>query len=599
MILKFQSGAPLPLVSYTPMITTAGGTQQVSPATTTSTKKEDPFEKIFDLLKSKDLLPSDLDAIKSQITSLSQNILNPNITSSKLLNIYTNIGKAVFYNKEYESAYNLISEKGGLNELAINDRGQLLGYNKETKDYKFFTVDEIYKQKNYIPLTNSELLELRAINPQLAFNPYILQTVKNGTGMEEINTMIMSIVDKIGTNIITKDGYYDARVKKGLTLLQEAVEKGLLDPTLEDMSIKGLYKNKLITESQANQITSALKYIFSTLPINAKTLLKTKALESGTSYEELIFNLIASTSDTKLTFSTDLEKNKDGELLSGSKQINIAEAFQNDLGSETILPINAGGTDTLYIQAYSLPINTKTGEPIGITSLKEVANNSAYSGILNFSQVSMGNQRVDMSALNNIQVDGTAAYKVYLPYDQEAAARNIIKPNLEYLNKLEEVRKEIKKNNITDPNQINEIYKKYNLPKFIDENGKPNIQFYKPFAVLNGSAFSGAFDVSAKELKDNKYFEEITGQRAQNIYNQLGGGDLGEFDEFDPWFGWGFLEGDYQSVFKGLVFIPMKLDPVLGIYSGGDEASAENIMELQDNYNKKEAAKKVNIQGQL
>jgi hypothetical protein len=90
---------------------------------TTSTKKEDPFDKIFDLLKSKDLLPSDLDAIKSQINSLSQNILNPTITSSKLLSIYTNIGKAAFYNKEYEDAYKSISEKGGLNELAINDRG--------------------------------------------------------------------------------------------------------------------------------------------------------------------------------------------------------------------------------------------------------------------------------------------------------------------------------------------------------------------------------------------------------------------------------------------------------------------------------------------
>jgi hypothetical protein len=69
--------------------------------------------------------------------------------------------------------------------------------------------------------------------------------------MEEINKMIMSIVDKLGSNAITKEGYYDARVKKGLILLQEAVEKGILDPTLDNMSVKGLYKNKLITESQA------------------------------------------------------------------------------------------------------------------------------------------------------------------------------------------------------------------------------------------------------------------------------------------------------------------------------------------------------------
>nr|DAX09022.1 MAG TPA: hypothetical protein [Bacteriophage sp.] len=47
--------------------------------------------------------------------------------------------KANFNMEEYKNAFNTVSKNGGINELAVNDRGQLFCMNNEG-DFELFTV---------------------------------------------------------------------------------------------------------------------------------------------------------------------------------------------------------------------------------------------------------------------------------------------------------------------------------------------------------------------------------------------------------------------------------------------------------------------------
>jgi hypothetical protein len=64
-----------------------------------------------------------------------------------------------------------------------------------------------------------------------------------------------------------------------------------------------------------------------------------------------------------------------------------------------------------------MPVTTKEGNPLGITTLDKVSNTSALGGIFDFSHVTMGDQVLDMAASKNIVIDGSSIYKVYLPFD--------------------------------------------------------------------------------------------------------------------------------------------------------------------------------------
>jgi len=100
---------------------------------------------------------------------------------------------ANFNNKEFEKAYNAVSANGGINEFAINERGQLFCTNGEN-DFKLIKPEDLKDNEGYTPLTNAELLKLRAYNTDLAFNNSILGVVQNGIGIETVNKYIKDII---------------------------------------------------------------------------------------------------------------------------------------------------------------------------------------------------------------------------------------------------------------------------------------------------------------------------------------------------------------------------------------------------------------------
>lgn len=589
MIFKFQQGGALPpLVSYTPVVV-----QSPTSTAAESTKKDSESSDLTDkdllkMLDSLDGLPSDMAVLTKQLQNfyIDQKYMpNTSNIASKYLSTLFQIKTAGFNRQEYKDAYQTVSQNGGINEFAINDRGQVYCVNKNnSKDFVLLTPEELYNQSDYVALTNSDLLNMRAYNPDMANNTGVLKVVKNGIGLEGISKMIKDTIDKLGTSEISKEGYSAIKNKQilnGVNILKEAAEKGALSG--DGMSIDGLYKNEIITKSQAVQAQIAIDYLKAILPSNAMALLKVKSNGTAKGAEMLLTMLTSSTLSSSVQFKTTLQEDLN---LDGSKKltketedkstVNPAMAFQLDMGVETTLPIIAGSTDALRLQAYRMPVTTKEGNPLGITTLDKVSNTSALGGLFDFSHVTMGDQVLDMASAKNVVIDGSSIYKVYLPFDQTKAAKGIITPNLNYLNLLEKVRREIKESGAKTPEEINAIYEANNLPQFVTADGRVNEEFYKPFGVLNATALSDAFPATV-DLNDNRNFEEVDDDNEINNYWEIiKGGDTKE--EFDKKSWYNNVFGDYQQMFKGLIYLPLNsTDPTLGAYSGGDAPSPTTL----------------------
>lgn len=573
MILKFYKGSSLPFAKFEPYAV------EEIPSKTPQQGQDDG--ELLNILKEIDekILPNDLDRITQDAIQLlnSNSILDTQTTTSKYLTLLNQINKAKFNYELYDKAESAISAKNGLNEIAINDRGLLLGYNPENDDYDFFNLEEYINQNEYIALTNSELLSLRYSRPDLAFNSQILQMVKNGTSMKEVQDIILGIADELGNTSITRSSYQDIKASKGIQILQDAVSNGVISP--DDISMEEIYKNTYFTSDQVSQIKNALNYIKKTLPENAKVLLSLKS--NGQSLDDSILEALEIKHKRSVKFTSDNKQNNENK----DKDINKPMAVLLDLGAETTLKFRGQKSFTLNIPGYEYDADMKGKELLSDFKSTE------YSDILDFSQMTMGDQPVNEFLSENILINDKFI-KAYLPIDQSLAGQGIIRPNLSYIDKLEEVYKDIKKFNVTDKDMINSIYQKHKLPKFFDEEGNPDIRYFKPFIVMEGSAHNDAFENDFRNLLDNPYFQQVPDEKARLLTTKLKGDKHG-YDSYNKF----WYEGsDVDMIVNGLVFIPVKPSieiPMIGEYS------YDEITDAAHKQRQEERAKQINIPGQL
>jgi hypothetical protein len=96
--------------------------------------------------------------------------------------------------------------------------------------------------------------------------------------MEKVNELIKNITDKIGKTELENQGYSKIKagqIVAGLEQLSEASKQG--------MTVDGLYRNRLISETQFAEAQMALNYLWATLPQNAKNRLRVASAEMGNS----------------------------------------------------------------------------------------------------------------------------------------------------------------------------------------------------------------------------------------------------------------------------------------------------------------------------
>lgn len=582
MIFKFQQGGVTPpYVAYQPVIVsdkrTTSPSEMAEKVVTDSEKGKLSDKDLYTMLKEKlKGLPSDVEEAMTKIQqvekiakmdfdgSLSQNL------SFKYLNALKTMNNLTFSREQYDKAMENVKSNGGLNEVAINQYGQI--YMTDGKNFELMTPEEA-KQSGWQAVTNSDLLYMRANSANFANKDEIFNVVNNGIGIDKVTDYIQKCIQNLGTSKTEETLYANVTagtILKGLNDFKQAVaQSGNYDATIQD-----LYSGKLISKDSAEQAIQALTFIYQSLPVNMKSLLKTKT-ENGTDDEAkvLVGQLISSKTSPEKTFELKLEDqaidhqkksgkgDKDPYSVDGLS-MNPVDMLQAGYGqkNEFTIQMASGASNGIKIPTVQMPI-TKNGESIGMASLSDVAS-SDYAGYLDFSNAFMGDVQIPQAGMQNIAIDGTALYTAYLPLDMQYFNETGQKrPDIAMLGRYKQAQEEIRQLGTKDPRQINAIYKNHNLPIMYSPNGDILTNYIK-FGIINGTALDSAFDDNV-QMAD--YLTETTDKNTiantLNILNK----DIGEknkidYDEQSWWDSISPVFNDYTHVYKGTIFMPINDD---------------------------------------
>jgi hypothetical protein len=561
---KLQQGGGMPaFVSYT----NVPQPQVAAPYSSTSSSQGEPDGSVGLLDKNmvkflyENGIPSDVEAFVETSDIFSDSIYkNPfsNNATVQYKTILKMLPRIKAENERFKNAMTQADKNGGLGEIAVTDGGHVITVDAEGKLQKK-SLNDVDLNSEQI-LTNSELANYRANSINAAFNTDLTSIIGNAVGIPKITEYIQSVVNKLGTTSMSREGYVgqqSGRILKGMEYL------AALQPSREDlsgMSVDGLYKMSSMDKSQQAQANQALGYLLTSLPKNMRTVLQAKAAmylgdNSAEGVKKLLMSLTQSALSGEHTLKLDLQEKMDASgkaKTSGSGRDNNitdpAKAFLLGLGEIKNHKINNGNSYSLNLPGNSAPLVDTSGKTIGSATLEDAAR-STFSGVLDFKNATMGGQLLNSSQRSRVAIDGSNVVAVDLPVDTQALQSGVLKPDIDSLKRLELAENEIREGDIKDEAQKNEIYAKYKLPyKYI--NGQINTNAYGRFAVLDASADESAF-VEDPTMDDT--LSEVTDiNERESIERILKAADA-SFKMSQPGI---FSSGN--NVYSGSVYIPVR-----------------------------------------
>ena len=604
---RMQSGGGMPPLTYYTPITSPNSQVSSEDTEKTSTTKSGDTTKgeitnkdYLESLKQIDGLPSDMNELMTSVGKFykTRNLfqdgrIDTTTLSSRYISTMNKIKIANFNKAQYDEAKTKVTNSGGLSEIAITDTGKVVVQDSEGQLKQVTTQEYLNNQNKYQALTNSNLLYLRAHNPEFSFKNEILGVVENGIGIPAITKMIQDSIGNLSTNEISKEGYSykkEGQIIKGLEILREASERGV---NLEGMSLDGMYKNKLITKDQYQQASQAIQYIYSTLPSNAHTLLEVRSGNTENPKKgalDLITKLVMSRTGTTTNLEVDFQEdlNEDGssktKKTSNTIKLNSAGKFLMGAGSKNNYIINPKTSYAYSIQSNTMPLTKANGDYIPSSSTFQDVVSGEYSPILDTQNVSMGMKKIDSINFNKIILSDGNISSIDFPIDmQRYNYTGDIVPDLRAstIENKKKAEKEIENMGIDISNQldisknvsiINSIYQKYNLPPAYNIDGTP-AKTWTRFGVINAQASNKTLGMDS--LENNPYLEEINDDAKIDQLIQLTKEE--NFDK-ENWYEISTLGGEWDDYYKGTLWIPIKTSYVAA--SANKDLDPNSIHEL-------------------
>lgn len=603
MIFKFQQGGSAipPLVSYQPiMITNSGasGTTSTVGSSKSSEESSDLTDKdLLKMLKDLDGLPNDMQALTKALQNFyidQQYSPFPNTTNiaSRYLQALQMMRTANFNRKQYDNAFNIVSSNGGINELAINEKGQLICVNKDG-DFKYLKPEQLAQTSDYQPVTNSELLRLRAYNPELAGDNRILGVIANGIGIDSVIKYIKDSISNLGTTDTSQQGYISTQqgqIITGIQTLTNAIQTASQNGIKFDGTTQDLYQYKIINKTQKEQADAALKYIYTTLPENAKTLLKTRT-DSGTDQDaqKLIATIISSQIDYTNQYDIELKAGKTAQKASkdtsGTKDATEQETsflsnIQQSIGGSTQgMTIDTGTGIQMTVEGSYYPQVTKpNGDAIIDTSMSQMlADSHLMSLIKNNKSITYGDQKITPEQLKNITYNNTGVLRANLPIKSDGTV------NLDLLVQYQQAEAEMNATN--DPQKRGEILKKHGLSDLLKSNGTPDEKKFGAFIVAEG------YTTERNGIKKSdfvKYIKDPSDEQIDLIKRSLTTGtgkdkqtpEIDTFSYFNPL---DYIFG-VDDIFKAAVYIPISSNQLTAITGANQHIDYDEAMNLEQKY---------------
>lgn len=537
-----------------------------SSGSTKSSKKSDDDDKgkltekdLMSMLKDMDGLPNEMQAIANDLVGMMRyenltGISSSGLNTQYISNLYK-IKHAKFNKDQYDDAYNRSKETGSLNDIAINPNGTVVVQNAKGEMTALTPEQYVLNRDQYTPVTNSNLLWLRAHNPNYINNNQVFQVVENGIGLDAVHKFIKDRVSTIGTTETSYDSYMTKDIMMGDEVLNKLVAAGP----------DGYYKvSKELSGTEIQALNSTLKYIYDTLPNNAKTRLKLET-KNGTEKEaqNIIMEMLVGKINTKTKDSIQFAGTK--EKLEGKEEENkqpatFADAFLKGQGTIQEAILNPGTQDAYRVWGIGVSMTDKSENPIG--PLKQVSQigEGNFGPILDLNHATLGDKHINtiqMEGLltktgNAISVDFPVMADGYTPVTDP----KIFEAKKEADRQLKDAGIDINNENSIKANykKINEIYEKNGLEPAYDEEGKL-INNWRRFAVIDVYADDNL--VGKDVFEDKPLFKEITDDNQINLILDAVKDESFSKKHIYNWF------GRYNHIYEGMLWIPVNENYVL------------------------------------
>lgn len=570
---KLQGGGAM-VATYTPIERSVGTAPVGSGATPTKEIKTSEEETLLDKDIYKKLieqggLVNDVNAFIEKVIELESSpfaYLNKN-NSSKALQLIAEVNR-IKQNKElWQDTYKNAQALGGFGEVAVGKQGEL--FVKDKDSFKAVSLLEYSKNRDkYNPLTVSELLRARRLDPNLVNNDAIFQVGETAYGTNGILKKVEDIIKIVSEDTFKTERHYskDTLEKQLGALKAERV------PTEEQKNSIAKLQSMLSTPGEQYKVVDSSKskdrykqvaydYLLSSLTQEEKNKLKAVAAINGTNINDLLErSLTLGLSGEEKIYEISPEKVGAGESESekGLTSLNTFQLFHKDkLASPNLtFAFNDPKYSVLFKGAIGgvSPLVTPEGDSIGITTLGNVLK-SGYNQIVKSDKIFFGNKQVDPTSLNSVIYNGEEAAKVYIPTDGEG------KPDYESFQEFKELYTVYEANkdkwsakeaeNFFYKNgyklEIEEVYEGGKREKIIKEGAN-----VKPFLLMYG------YTNDATGLtEDNDLLTKLTDEEETNIVPVLNTvwtvGSGKERKNLTPNKSW-----NIEDYYKGMIAIPYK-----------------------------------------
>ena len=551
----------------------------------TKTKKEkgELTEKdLFDMLKDINGLPNEMSSIVGSLIntfrlSALTGVDPGDLATTYLSNLYQ--VKVASQNKAaYDKAVEQANKNGSMAEPAISMDGKLVVQNADGKITTVSLSNYFENKDQYAPLTVSNLANLRAYSPELAYNPEVFNIITNSMGFESFQELLSKVTQTLGSSEYTRSGMFssEGQASKGLELLMTLGKDDRLQ-AMGSVTAEGLYKYKVIDKTQLQQINSMLSYIASVLPDRAKTW---AAFKMGTSDKnkatrDLVFQYLLSGNSQQHTIDVDYQGSM--EKVTGNKSKgdtttddivqNTATKWLRGLGVQNVLTINPGTNYATQVLANTLPLTDSDKKYLGANSVLQQATQGEYAGILDFNSASMGMQRIDPSNFGKIVLTDGKISSIDFP--SKVLDDGTIVPDLspQTSEAKQAADREIKQLGIdlssissisANYKAINDIYAKHGLEPAYNPDGTPTNNWTR-FGVINASASNNALGMD--QFDSNELLQPINDDAV--VDNLL---QVTKEENYDTN---NFLWNGVDHFYRGTVWVPVNVSYVAASANSG------------------------------
>lgn len=487
-----------------------------------------------DLLKQLNGIPVDVDNLMESIADLEhQQSIGLPVSARTVRSIQANINRVAQQAKYLEDAENRAVKNDAIGEIAVGDQGQLYTLTKEG-DIKGISASEYNIEKHGPAMTVNQLIEHRKFNPTQAYDSSLTQVIGNSIGMSKISDYIQKIVASVGSSETSSEAYTDLAGIVGREQAKRPSQEQLqtlqqLYRLSQTVGMDAIFKEKNIMKQK--NVQEAFTYISNILPRNMRLQLQSRMVANGLDVKDsadavsaLIGNALMSGNDVTQQYSIDYNSsiNKAAGTEKGSSKTFYQRPneafFDGDLNQTTITLSDNKNRNAYQMQLKGnmMPaLTTDNGNAVANLPL-QIALNETIGKYLDKNQIYVGEEKQTEGALNNIAYSNSPVAKVYMPVDQNG--------NIDWagFHAFSEAEEEIKKNNITDYRQKNQIHAAHHSYATYDSQG--NIQetdFIKPYMMTYGYTIDDLVnDENSLTFELDGDEEQFADQLIESIYSK-------------------------------------------------------------------------------